>query len=291
MIQPAYRFQLLAPSSVWFPAQKCRRDAEAYGNLLGSLQKLRGRSYVRDGALQSWDLDSEGRHRMSDDERCWHFLLVDPSDDVIGCARFLLHSLDATYDQLRVSQSPLASDSVWGSKLRRLTERALRQARQERIGYAELGGWAITEEHRNTKAALEILIGSYAWAELVGHCICSCTATVRNNSSSILKRMGACSLVHEGETLPFYFDAQYGCNMELLGFDSRRLPSRFAPLLKEIRPKLEASVLIQSGKVQESGSSSDLANLQSILACTPTHQVSTTKASLSRTSELSTYPA
>ena len=291
MLQPAYRFQLLAPAGLWFPAQKSQCDAEAYGVFLDSLQKLRGKSYVQDGALQSWDLDSDGRHRMPDDERCWHFLLVGPSDNVVGCARFLLHSPDATYDQLRISHSPLASDSVWGSKLRRLTARTLRQARQERIGYAELGGWAIAEEHRNTKAALEILIGSYAWAELVGHCICSCTATVRNNSSSILRRMGAGSLVDEGETAPTYFDAQYGCNMELLGFDSRQPPFRFAPLLKEIRSKLEASALIQSCKTQESSFSSNFTNVNLILTTTSARQVLPTKASLSLTSKLSAQPA
>ncbi len=239
MPQPAYRFQLLAPlGSQSVAHRRAAIDPGLYRRSLVSLQQLRGRAYLQDGAIQSWELDALGRHCMDDDERCWHFLLVDPAGQTIGCARYLLHPPEARYEQLRVSQSPLAQDPFWGSKLRQAVEDTLERTRNEQVGYAELGGWAIAEEYRNTKAALEILLGSYLWAEMMGHCLCSCTATVRNHSSSILRKMGASSLTDKGEPLPAYFDPQYGCSMELLGFDSRSAPSRFTPLLNEMRPKL-----------------------------------------------------
>ncbi|MDQ2832896.1 MAG: hypothetical protein M3Y50_03955 [Acidobacteriota bacterium] len=202
---------------------------------------------------------------MDDDERCWHFVLLDRREVVIGCARYLVHSSHATFDQLRVSQSPLARDAIWGSKLRRAIEDTLQTTRNEHIGFAELGGWAIAEEYRNTKAALEILLGSYLWAEMIGHCACSCTATVRNHSSSILRRMGASSLMHNNaEPLPPYFDDHYDCTMELLGFDSREVPPRFNPLLNEMRSKLAQSPIIQHCD-EETSFSLNLANLRQSL--------------------------
>ncbi len=190
---------------------------------------------------------------MADDESAWHFLLVDPHERTIGCARYLLHSSTAGYDQLRIAQSPLAHDLCWGGKLRRSVEATLHQTRNEQVGYAELGGWAIAEDYRNTKAALEILLASYLWAEMIGHCLCSCTATVRNHSSSILRRAGASSLLDQGEPLPAYFDANYSCMMEILGFDSRQAPARFTPLLNEMRPKLTQSPILQHSHQQASG--------------------------------------
>ena len=119
---------------------------------------------------------------MHDDKRCWHLLLLDEEEEAVGCARYLAHSSEATFDQLRVAESPLGRDPIWHSKLRRITENTLQVARTEQIRYAELGGWAIAAKHRNTKAALEIVLGSYLWAEMIGHCLCSCTATVRHSS-------------------------------------------------------------------------------------------------------------
>ena len=240
-----------------------------YNQYLGSLQQLRGRAYLQDGAIQPEQLDAGGRHRLSDDERCWHFVLVNQQEQAIGCARYLLHSAEATYQQLRIAQSPLAQDPLWGSKLRQVLEDTLQRTRHEQIGYAELGGWAIAEEYRNTKAALEILLASYLWGERIGHCVCSCTATVRNHSSSILRRMGASSLRHQGEALPAYFDAQYGCTMELLGFDSRQVPPRFTPLLQEMRSKLAQSPMIQYSDAAETSFSLDLAHLQAMLPAQP----------------------
>ncbi len=251
MTQPAYRFQLLAPSGVWPVAQnRMASSTELHSFHLASLQQLRGRAYLQDGAIRPSHLDAQGCYPMADDESCWHFLLVDQHEQAIGCARYLVHSSTATYDQLRIAQSPLANDLCWGRKLRRTVEATLHQTRNEQVSYAELGGWAIAEDYRNTKAALEILPATYLWAEMIGHCLCSCTATVRNHSSSILRRVGASSLMDGGEPLPAYFDAHYSCMMELLGFDSRQAPARFTPLLNEMRPKLAQSPILQQSSEQ-----------------------------------------
>jgi hypothetical protein len=76
---------------------------------------------------------------MHDDKRCWHLLLLDEEGETVGCARYLAHSSEVTFDQLRVAESPLGRDPIWHSKLRRITENTLQIARSEQIRYAELG--------------------------------------------------------------------------------------------------------------------------------------------------------
>ena len=80
-----YRFQLLAPpqtrSGRVFGRSKI--DEQLYDQRLGSVQSLRGRVYLKDGAIQSCELDDLGRFVMRGDEQSWHFLLIDQQDETI----------------------------------------------------------------------------------------------------------------------------------------------------------------------------------------------------------------
>ena len=143
-----------------------------------------------------------------------------------------------TYNRLRISQTTLAKDSIWGEKVREAVEADLAQIRREKLSYCELGGWALSEEWRGTRAALEILVGSYALCELLGGCLCSCTATVRHGSSSMLRRIGGESFEVTGNPLPAYNDSDYGCTMELLRFDSRSPAKRYLPLINQLSTAL-----------------------------------------------------
>jgi predicted GNAT family N-acyltransferase len=249
MQQNLHRFQLLAPAQTHEASTPlpCARNPEIYEKFIISMQRLRARVYLKDAAIREHDLDESGRHRMDDDEKCWHLLLLDSGDEVVGCARYLLHAPQVSFDDLRLRHSPLAKHSLWGKKLRSAIEADLEMTRELGLGYAELGGWAVAEQYRNTRAALEMLLGSYAWGQLVGNCICSCTATVRNRSSSILRRIGGTSPVSEGQPLPPYEDPNYGCVMEVLRFDSRSPENRFKALLSELTAKLKASDCVSGG--------------------------------------------
>lgn len=216
----------------------------AHTAYLGSLQRLRAKVYLEDGAIQPWQIDSEGRHHSDIDRQSWHLLLVDESEVCVGCARYLVHPYNIQFDDLQVRTSALSLCPEWGSKMRAAIEKELTRARRHELSFAELGGWAIAPEYRHTKAALEILLGSYAWAAVVGHCLCITTATRRNQSAPILRRIGGRSLIWEGQELPTYFDPQYGCAMELLRFDSREPPKRFSPLLREMVSKLQCAAVI-----------------------------------------------
>lgn len=208
------------------------------------MQRLRGSVYLKDGAIQPCELDDEGRFRMAGDERGWHLLLVDSQKEVIGCARYLVHEPTVSFEQLRISHSALAKDPVWGPKVREAVEKDLAAARESGFSYVEIGGWALAEEWRGSRAALEILVGSYALAHLWGGCLGACTATVRHGSSSMLRRIGGSPLQIDGQEIPSYEDAQYGCRMELLRFDCRTPGARFAPLISQLRGKLADAVAI-----------------------------------------------
>jgi hypothetical protein len=239
-MQQNYRFQLLAP-----PETPCggafgrpNINKQLYDHFLASVQRLRGRVYLKDGAIQESELDDERRFSMPGDKRSWHFLLVDSSQNVIGGARYLVHPHSVSFDQLRVRHSALANDPKWADKVRQAVENDLRVARQNNFSYVEIGGWALAEEWRGTRAALEILVASYALAHLWGGCLGACAATARHGSSSILRRIGGASFQVAGDALPAYEDPQYGCQMELLRFDCRTPSKRFVPLIAQLRGKL-----------------------------------------------------
>jgi hypothetical protein len=247
---PNYRFQLLAPPGRNGSFGRSKVNEHLYYHYLSSMQRLRGKTYLKDRAIQPWQLDDEGRFAMPGDERSWHFLLLDDTHEVIGCARYLVHPSTVAFERLRISHSPLANDRLWGEKVRDAVESDLRVARKHGMSYAEAGGWALAEEWRGTRAALEILVASYALAHLWGGCLGSCQATVRHGSSSILRRIGGSHLQTAGEELPPYEDPHYGCTMELLRFDSRTPTQRFVPLINQLRAKLVGSVAVRSSRGQ-----------------------------------------
>jgi hypothetical protein len=179
----AYKFLLLTPSSSYSAIRlTTKADEPLYGRYLASAQKLRGRTYLNDGAIQPDELDDNGRFRMPGDEQGWHFLLVDGYCDVIGCVRYLVHLNTVRFCELRLSHSPLAHDRLGAAKLQKAVEADLNLAKKEDLLYVEIGGWALADEYRGTRAALEILLGSYTLAHFWGGCLASCTATVRHNS-------------------------------------------------------------------------------------------------------------
>jgi hypothetical protein len=247
-------FVFLAPSAKLNPAWRSpREDKRLYQALLQSVQRFRGRIYHKDSAIEEWQLDSQGGFRMRGDEHSWHLLLVTPDQAVAGCVRFLVHSNTVDFEKLVLHHSALAQDRVWGPKVRHAFETEIRIARAEGTFYVEVGGWALAEEWRGSRAALKMLLASYAWGKISGGCRGACTATARHGSSSILRRIGGIPLEYFGETLPSYFDPAYGCQMEILRFDSRMPNPRFSSLIEEVAVELSSSPIVSNTRVKKYG--------------------------------------
>jgi len=198
------------------------------------MQRLRGRLYCEDGAIERSELSSDGRHVLASDDLSWHLLTVNDENEVLGCTRYLQHSRNTSFHQLRIGESALAECNFWGSRLRGAIEEELSVARAAGLSYVEVGGWAIDRQIRRTAECLRSVLATYAWSRLVGGAIGICTATERNGSASILGRLGGRPLEWDGAAIPPYFDPYYNCRMQILRFDSRIPHLRYEPAIDQL---------------------------------------------------------
>ena len=212
---------LLAPpnASLTEIFQSVNVDYLQHSWFLAEVQRLRGRVYLQDGAIESHQLSWDGRFVHPHDKSSWHLLFTNSSGTVSGCMRY--RPADETaFHHLDIARSALACSDKWGIRLRRAVEAKKADAARREISYAELGGWALGEEIRGTRQALRMAVTVYALAQLLGGAVGTTTATTRHRSSTILKKIGGSGLVSDGLELPPYYDPQYKCEMEILGFDS-----------------------------------------------------------------------
>jgi hypothetical protein len=242
------RLVLLAPSASEIPAvfYNHHEDAELHDHLLREMQRLRGRVYLQDGAIEPSQLTRDGRHSVPADSSSWHVLTVDAENRVLGCARYLPYPNSVAFVDLGIRRCPLAQHDRWSGKFRNAVETQLSVARRDDLACVEVGGWALAEDLRASMEALRVALSSYALAYLLGGCIGFTTATTRHSSSSILRRLGGKPLVANGLEIPSYYDPQYNCEMEMLCFDSRQLNPRYRAWAEELQSDLMTAPVVYS---------------------------------------------
>jgi hypothetical protein len=163
---------------------------------------------------------------------------VRPDGTIAGCVRFLRHPNTVRCHQLNVSEAPLARSNDRAADFASSIRAELETARQFNFSYVEIGGWALAPELRGTAEALHTVLSTYALAQLQGGALGITTATERNGSASILRRLGGRPLEWDGAALPPYYDPAYRCGMEVLRFDSRSPNPRYAPMVDALRNHL-----------------------------------------------------
>lgn len=206
--------------------------------LLSKMQRFRGATYLKEGAIKRQSLDSEGRHRIDADFQSWHVLMMDGQGDVCGCSRYSSYRMGENFENLAVGRSALAQSDQWGAKLRAAVERERRQALRQDSDFVEVGGWAIAESLRGTTEAIRIALATFALGQGLGGCISVTTATARHSSASLLRRIGGQPLSVDNTELPKYFDPEYDCEMEILRFDSSSPNPKFKPWIDRIWSEL-----------------------------------------------------
>src|SRR5258708_5426990 len=244
---------LLAPEAAAMPDNfgSVEHDAKLYDRLLANMQRLRGATYLEDGAVSQDELTADGRHVSPADEQAWHVLSVDPSGNVRGCARYLSHGNRVSFSDLVVINSALAGHPVWGNKLRQAIETDISLARRRRISYVEVGGWALHRTARCTREALRIALATYALSRNLGGCIGISTVTVRHCSAAILQKIGGRVLEFAGAALPLYYDPQYRCEMAMLRFDSNETNPRYESCMEELRLQFAEVPVLYKPAVRE----------------------------------------
>jgi hypothetical protein len=133
---------------------------------------------------------------------------------------------------------------VHGRSFRAAVEREMYRAKEMRVGWVEVGGWAVSEDHRWTLEPLRIILAAYALAELLGGCSGVATATFRHSSAMILRRIGLFAIMADGQPIPPYHDANYRCHMEALQFDSRRPNPKYSDWVAELSDLLVQAPVI-----------------------------------------------
>ena len=241
-------FVLLAPSAGSVPSRFGQIDTNAcrYEDLLGAMQRLRGRIYRDDGAIEPYQL-IDSRHVLPIDEESWHLLLLDARGEVRGCARYREHPNSVRFGRLGAARSALALCREQGPKLKASVEAELAMARQLRLPYVELGGWALDESIRGTTEALRMAMATYALAQALGGGVGISTVTQRHSSSSILRRLGGQAFECGGAELPAYYDPEYKCGMEILRFYSWAPHQRYEARVGAMRPVLQDATVVCGG--------------------------------------------
>jgi hypothetical protein len=235
---------LLAPEFDGLPFQNVIADGRRHRRLLSNAQQLRGRTYLKDSAINPWDLSVGGCHIQPADNVSWHVLMVDDQDQVTGCLRYRKHHRNVAFSDLGLSR--VANSCNHGGLVRNAVQAQICSALQRRLAYVELGGWAISEALRFNGDAVRMILTVYALAQLTGGALAVTTATRRHNSASILKRIGGRPLSANGRDLPPYYDPKYGCEMELIEFDSTAPHPQFRDLIDDHREALSTLQLVLS---------------------------------------------
>ena len=171
-------------------------------------------------------------------------MTLDECQRITGCAWYLEHDNSVRPQHLRVRHCALAQMQEWAQRLWKSLEAELRRARKNYLSYAEVGGWAVSEERRATTEGLLLALAGYSLGGICGGCLGLTTATVRHCSSSILRKLGGVPLEVGGMTVPSYYDPQYNCEMEILRFDSRTPSDKYADLVHLLREKMTSIPVI-----------------------------------------------
>jgi hypothetical protein len=241
-------YMILAPARAKVPKSFEKKTVcdGRYEAMLAKMQIMRGRIALAEGAIRQDQLDSENRYWMPRDRDSWHLLRVGNDGSVEGCIRILEHDECPGFHSLRLSNSALARNNHWSSKVKAALESEVEQVGRRGGRVVEPGFWALNESLRGSREGVSIALSVFAWSQLIGDRVAYVTATVRNDSCGMLRRLGGRSLDYNGEQFPRYFDPEYDCEMELLKFDMAGLNPRFEVMLAPLRKMLSCAPIFQA---------------------------------------------
>jgi hypothetical protein len=205
--------------------------------LVDEVQRFRGRIFVQDNSLPASALDAQGRHNMPYDDEAWHLLVWDRYQNVCGAMRVGIHlqkHRPVRLEDLQISKFLAHLPTATRSLVEGAARAYLRRIRSP-SPFFEPGGWVIAENARKSTLASVLAAAVWSLGRAVGGSAGLSMATMKNNSASILKKMGGFELFSRGVPLAPFFDPYHGSQMELIGFDPSYLNPRLEATVAEIQ--------------------------------------------------------
>jgi hypothetical protein len=178
-------------------------------------------------------------------------LILNRERQVTACVWYLEHENTTSVERLRARRCALATRDESREQFHTAIDSELARARDAHMKYAEVGGWAVARDCRCTSEGLVLALAAYSLGRIAGGALGLTTATVRHASSTILRRIGGSHLMAGTTPIPAYFDPRYGCEMELLRFDSRRPAPKYSPLIDHLKDKLADVLVVASSALAE----------------------------------------
>lgn len=209
---------------------------------ISDVQRFRGCVYVADGAIPASALDDEGRHYQEFDFENYHLCLRNSDRGIQGSFRLSFYEPEATAEDLRLFELVDRMPTDFVHDCRAALEALFVSSHAEGIHLVEAGGWAVAEELRQSRAAILTPLAGWALCQIKGNALVAAAATTRHHSSAILKRIGGFSLMNDGEELPPFMDDYHGCEMQLLGFDSRKPDPKYEKMVADLKSFLLTKV-------------------------------------------------
>jgi hypothetical protein len=219
-------------------------EADLHRSMIEMIQRFRGEVYVDDGAIPASDLDVHGRHCSPYDEQSWHFFTFDPEMRVTSCLRLIPYTERIHLSDLRMDEVVNRLSPAEQARYRGAVGAFIDSAFGARLGLAESGAWAIHKDMRRSSKAIVLAASGWSLGQLLGDYLCVSSSTTRHHVVDILRRLGAFPLEFEGQPLPPFFDSHYQCEMQLMGFDSRRPASEFAQTVQDIKEYLQNALIL-----------------------------------------------
>jgi hypothetical protein len=167
---------------------------------------------------------------------------------VHGCARYRAHRNLRSFSDLDARHAGLLDDQYWGRAMRQAVRYEHLESARSHRDFFEVSGWAIAERARFSEAAFTVALATYALGRFLGGGRGIATATTRNHSSRILRRLGGQPLSCEGSPLPPYFDPRFGCVMEVLAFDAARPDPKYSPYVRDFVERIAATPVLFAGE-------------------------------------------
>ena len=208
-----------------------------YEDALSAIQRLRGALYVADGAIRSSTLDPKGRHQCEDDHLSYHLALW--NGEVQGCARVRLHPPHKPAQDYRVHELIDRMHPRPSAEYRVALQEFISQSEKRGYRLGEVGGWAVSKSHQASRAAMALPLAGWSFSRICGKQIWIASATERNRSAEMLRRIGGWPLKLGGADLPPFFDSVYNCQMQLLCFCSDVLNPKFESAVAELQSLIE----------------------------------------------------